>query len=51
VLKTLQAIDESNVAILVIDASAGISEQDASLSVTRWKPEGRWWLPSTNGTR
>jgi GTP-binding protein len=32
VLKTLQAIDEANVAILVIDASAGISEQDASLS-------------------
>jgi len=32
VLKTLQAIDEANVAILVIDASTGISEQDASLS-------------------
>jgi GTP-binding protein len=32
VLKTLQAVDESNVAILVIDASVGISEQDASLA-------------------
>ena len=32
VLKTLQAIDEANVAILVIDASTGVSEQDASLS-------------------
>jgi len=32
VLKTLQAIDEANVAILVIDAHAGISDQDASLA-------------------
>ncbi len=32
VLKTLQAIDEADVAILVIDASTGVSEQDASLS-------------------
>ena len=32
VLKTLQAIDEANVAILVVDASTGVSEQDASLS-------------------
>ena len=32
VLKTLQAIDEANVAILVIDAHAGAAEQDASLA-------------------
>ncbi len=32
VLKTLQAIDEANVTILVIDAQAGISDQDASLA-------------------
>jgi GTP-binding protein len=32
VLKTLQAIDEANVAILVIDAHAGIADQDASLA-------------------
>ena len=32
VLKTLQAIDEANVAILVIDAKAGVAEQDASLA-------------------
>ncbi|MEW6329919.1 MAG: ribosome biogenesis GTPase Der [Pseudomonadota bacterium] len=32
VLKTLQAIDEANVAILVIDAQAGVAEQDASLA-------------------
>ncbi|MHB8533913.1 MAG: ribosome biogenesis GTPase Der, partial [Sulfuricaulis sp.] len=32
VLKTLQAIDEASVAILVIDAHAGISDQDASLA-------------------
>ena len=32
VLKTLQAIDEANVAILVIDAHAGVAEQDASLA-------------------
>jgi GTP-binding protein len=32
VLKTLQAIDQANVAILVIDARAGVSEQDASLA-------------------
>ncbi|MGE5319610.1 MAG: ribosome biogenesis GTPase Der, partial [Hyphomicrobiaceae bacterium] len=32
VLKTLQAIGEANVAILVIDAHAGAAEQDASLA-------------------
>jgi GTP-binding protein len=32
VLKTLQAIDEANVVILVIDAHAGAAEQDASLA-------------------
>ena len=32
VLKALQAIDESNVAILVIDAQSGVSDQDASLA-------------------
>lgn len=32
VLKTLQAIDEANVAILVIDAQAGVADQDASLA-------------------
>lgn len=32
VLKTLQAIDEANVAILVIDAQEGVAEQDASLA-------------------
>ncbi len=32
VLKTLQAIDEANVAILVIDAQVGVAEQDASLA-------------------
>lgn len=32
VLKTLQAIDEADVAILVIDAHVGVAEQDASLA-------------------
>jgi GTP-binding protein len=32
VLKTLQAIDEADVAILVIDAYSGVSEQDAALA-------------------
>ncbi len=32
VIKTLQAIDGANVVILVLDAQAGISEQDASLA-------------------
>ena len=32
VLKTLQAIDEANVVILVIDAQSGVAEQDASLA-------------------
>ncbi|HYA36932.1 MAG TPA: ribosome biogenesis GTPase Der [Candidatus Methylomirabilis sp.] len=32
VVKTLQAIDEANVAILMIDAQAGVAEQDASLA-------------------
>lgn len=59
VLKTLQAIDEANVAILVIDARAGVAEQDASLAghaleagralvvaVNKWdavKPSDRDW--------
>lgn len=30
-IKTLQAVDEANVAILVLDAVSGISDQDASL--------------------
>lgn len=32
VIKTLQAIDQSNVCILLIDAGDGISEQDASIA-------------------
>lgn len=32
VVKTLQAIEEANVAILTIDAKAGVAEQDASLA-------------------
>lgn len=32
VVKTLQAIDEANVVILVLDADAGIAEQDAALA-------------------
>ncbi len=31
-LKTLQALDEANVVILVLDAQAGITEQDATLA-------------------
>ena len=32
VVKTLQAIDEANVVILVLDAHAGVAEQDATLA-------------------
>ena len=32
VIKTLQAIDQSNVCILLIDASEGVSDQDASIA-------------------
>ena len=32
VVKTLQAIDEANVVILVLDADAGVAEQDATLA-------------------
>lgn len=32
VIKTLQAIDEANIVILVLDTQAGVSEQDASLA-------------------
>lgn len=38
VIKTLQAVDEANVVILVVDAHAGVAEQDADLggyAVTR----------------
>ncbi len=31
VVKTLQAIDEANVVIMMLDAREGIAEQDASL--------------------
>lgn len=59
-IKTLQAVDEANVAILVLDAVSGISEQDASLggyvvergrglviAVNKWDavaPEDRDWI-------
>ena len=49
VVKTLQAIDEANVVILVLDAHAGVAEQDATLAGYALEQAGRWWWRSING--
>jgi GTP-binding protein len=44
VVKTLQAVEDANVVVLVLDAQQEISEQDATLAgFVPWKRAGRWW--------
>jgi GTPase len=50
VIKTLQAIEDANVVVLVLDAQQEISDQDAHLAGSSWKPAAPWWWRSTNGT-
>jgi GTP-binding protein len=40
VIKTLQSIDEANVAVMVIDAHQGVSDQDRIYWVIYWMPAG-----------
>ena len=50
IVKTLKAVEASNVAVLVLDAVDGISEQDAHVAVhPRGNAAGRWWWPTTSG--
>ena len=49
VIKTLQAIEASNVVLLMLDAQTEISEQDAHIAGFVLETAARWWSPSTNG--
>ena len=49
VIKTLQAIEASNVVLLMLDAQTEISEQDAHIAGFVLERAARWWSPSTNG--
>jgi GTP-binding protein len=51
VVKTLQAIADANVVLLLIDATQGVSEQDAHIAGYILEAAVRWWSPSTNGMR
>jgi len=43
VVKTLQAIDRANVAVLVLDAQSEISDQDAHIAGFILERGGPWW--------
>jgi predicted GTPase len=49
IVKTLQAIEDANVVILVMDAQEGIVEQDLHLLGHAIEKGVRWWWRSTNG--
>jgi GTP-binding protein len=51
VVKTLQAIADANVVLLLIDATQGVSDQDAHIAGYILEAAARWWWPSTSGTR
>ena len=50
VIKTLQAIESSNVVVLLLDAHAGIAEQDANIAGYILESGRAWWSVSTSGT-
>jgi GTP-binding protein len=50
VVKTLQAIADANVVLLLIDATQGVSDQDAHIAGYILEAAARWWWPSTSGT-
>jgi GTP-binding protein len=50
VVKTLQAID-ANVVLLLLDATQGVTDQDAHIAGYILEAGGRWSWPSTSGTR
>jgi GTP-binding protein len=49
VIKTLQAIEDANVVLLVIDAREGISDQDSLCSALSSIVGAHWLSWSTNG--
>ena len=49
VVKTLQAIESAHVVLLLIDATQGVTDQDAHIADTCWNPVVQWWSPSTSG--
>ena len=52
VVKTLQAIADANVVLLLLDATQGVSDQDAHIAGYILEiVAARWWWPSTNGMR
>ena len=51
VVKTLQAIEDAHVVVLLLDATQGITEQDAHIAGHILERAARWWSRSTSGTR
>jgi len=49
VIKTMQAIDDCNVVLLVLDVTQDVSDQDAHLAGLSSSRAAHWWWPSTNG--
>lgn len=45
VIKTLQAIESCNVAVLMVDAQADVSEQDAHIAGFVMESGRAWWSP------
>ncbi len=43
VIKTLQAIEQANVVMLVLDAHQGVGEQDATWRDIFWRVAAPWW--------
>ena len=50
IVKTLQAMKDAHVVVVVVDAREGIVEQDLHLMAMRWKLGVPWSLRSINGT-
>jgi GTP-binding protein len=49
VIKTLQAVEEANVVVLMVDASQEISDQDAHIAGSPSMRAVPWWSPSISG--
>ena len=51
VVKTLQAIADANVVLLLLDATQGVTDQDAHIAGYILESAARWCWRSTSGTR
>jgi hypothetical protein len=51
VVKTLQAIESANVVLLLLDATQGVTDQDAHIAGYILEAAAPWCWRSTNGTR